>query len=272
MADRMQSNPQTVPMRRVQDVPSTVWTQSALLRWAPELRFYEHRAAILRDMKDAGLLTAFRIGDDEAGAQIGDGQHEVEFSHRHLEVMIGSREGDIDDLLKAVTIVLDQLRPESPARASFTFQHVASLAVDYDEARRSALSSLFGSPDLGPVVLSDFANLVDVVSADPAATATVEYGIVSRDELPTRLSREYGRAMAPTRRRMPRAARDPSKLPAVAFFMEAAWMLADRIADDNPLDEFKETWDACRNASDDLAEALRHHLFGPLNESEEQLQ
>jgi hypothetical protein len=257
------------PMRRVRTVASTVWTQTASLRWAPELRFYENRAAILRAMEESGLLTAFRMGEDEAGAQIGDRSHEVEFSHRNLEVTVGGRDSDIDRVISAVTIVLEHLRPTNVARPSFTFQHVAPLTRDYDESRRKGLASLFGSTDLGSVVLSDFANLFDGVAAEPAATVSVEYGVVSRDELPRRLSRQQGRSARPARRHPPSLPQDFGELPAVALFVDATWSVVGPIDDDDAVDEFKQAWEACRHASEGLAEALRHHLFGPPSESDD---
>jgi hypothetical protein len=251
-------------------VTSTVWTQTASLRWAPELRFYEHRAGILRLMKEVGLLTAFRVGDSEAGAQLGDGTHEVEFSHRDLVAMVRSRDGDVERVLKAVEIVLSELRPTGVAIASFSFQHLHPLDMEYDAARRKSLAALFGSPELGPAVAGDYANLIDGVAADPASTFSSEYGIVTADEIPGRLARQHGRAPGSGRRsRGPIPQVDVSDVPAVALFVDATWTLTERIADEDVLDRFNDSWQACRNVSEDFAEAIRAQLFGSNPERED---
>jgi hypothetical protein len=220
-------------------------------------------------LKDVGLLTAFRVGDSGAGAQLGDANHEVEFSQRHLEAMVLSRPGDVERVIQAVAVVLEELRPTKVGRPSFTFQHIDPLDQDYDEARQRALASLFGRVEFGPVVLGDFANLIDGVTADPATTVHIEYGVVSAEEIPPKLSDARRRSAGLGRQRRPEPVKGTGELPAVAFFMEASWTLVDRIDDENVLDEFTQAWEACRGVSEDLAKALRHHLFEATHESED---
>jgi hypothetical protein len=243
-------------------VTSTVWTQTASLQWAPELRYYEHRAGILRMMKEAGLLTAFKVGDSHAGAQLGDDSHEIDFSHRDLVAAVRARDGDVQRVRRAAELVLSELRPMGVGRASFAFQHLHPLEMDYDDARRTGIASLLGTSELGPVVLGDFANLLDGVAADPPCTVDAEYGIVSADEIPRRLSREMGRIRGSGRQpRSPIRKMDVSDLPPVALFIDATWTLTERIADDAVLDRFIQAWDACRIVSDEFAESVHAQLF-----------
>src|SRR4051812_18901543 len=109
----------------------TAWAQSCQLRWRPELRFYESRTAVLRDLESAEMLTAFRVGESDAGAQLGDAAHQIEFSHRGLIAYINTAAADTERVLRAIAIAIERLEPKRFAAAEFTFQHVVPLEMSY---------------------------------------------------------------------------------------------------------------------------------------------
>ncbi len=243
----------------------SIWTQTLDIAWRPELRFYEHGASVLREIQEDSSLSAFRLSDDEAGAQLGDEYHEIDFSARGLTASLLRPDADMDRVLMGMSIVLKRLQPSRFEAPSIRFMHVRALAKGYDEARQEAIRSLFGSVEFGPAVVGDFANLLDGVTTEPPGSIHVEYGIVSADELPMRLTGLLGQVSP----RLPRAAersvplpRDAEDFPAVALFADMAFQLLDRIPDEDPLAKVTDMWRTCRKTSSQVAETLSSNLFG----------
>lgn len=194
--------------------------QFLVIGWPNELRFYERRLQLLRSMVDADLALDWDVGPEHLAAKLSRGR-ELQLSATKLTLSCArpSSATSFDELLRTV---LTTLEPRAMTELRTWFQHVLPLDSSYDDARRRNGLKLFGH--VWPRDITDFALLVDGPALSAAANYQVEFGIVSRAEIPKRLARTAGRVVGPRIQSTP--TRD---LPDVAVFTDSNWSPAGSV-------------------------------------------
>ena len=118
-------------------------TQIIRLSWRPELRFYERRIAVLRELDDRGLLRAFRVGNNHVETQLTAGSNQLRFSQGGLNLLLV---GEVDShaaAWDAMQLVVDQIQPKRYGEAQGEFQFVLPLDLDFEQAIERGYSRLF---------------------------------------------------------------------------------------------------------------------------------
>jgi len=250
--------------RTVGFVVVALWTQSILLRWRPELRFFEERISILRALEDRGYLRAFHVGETEVGARLIDADHEITVRHDSLSLQIRGQGADSTVMWDAAALALSRISPAAVSSLSATMQHISPLDVDFQVAIDRGYERLFVGLPRGGMKLDDWAWLSNVFIDKPSGNGSVEVGIVQAREIPARLERMIGRA---------RGERGSGKnwgevdLPKVALFCDSM-LICDRPGD---LD-LEATQRFCRHAEAQvgrLMEDLHKVLSSSTNNNQE---
>lgn len=188
--------------------------QSLVVGWPDELRFFERRFAIMRQLVDAGIGTGWTVAENHLTMELTRDRN-LELSETGLGLtLIGQDSADAFD--EVLHVVLPALEPSAMTNLHTWFQHLLPLTADYDEARTSVATRLFGAS--WPREIADWALLVDGPAPAIKAKYQIEYGIVQRSEIVDRLARRAGRIAGPRVRTMP-----PADLPAVALFADSNW-------------------------------------------------
>jgi hypothetical protein len=164
-------------------------TQSIRLRWRPELRFYEQRIKILRDLEEQDLLQAFRVTEETVDAELPNWCWlSIAQSGLTLDWLT-----ETDDTSTAWTLVQDivgKIKPRQFSHARTSYQHVIGLPLSFDEALARSREQLYSAWGTEEVTLTDWALLADLEAAGPPPSkGQVEFGITRSDELPARLNR-----------------------------------------------------------------------------------
>jgi hypothetical protein len=166
-----------------------------VLQWEPELRFYEHRIAILRALQDRDELHAFYVSDEAVRGRLTNDDRELVVARDRLDISFRSPEAEAENGWDAVRLALSLIRPARPIGCQVYLQHVIPLNLDFDAAVDAGYRRLFSVPPVEGVQFGDWAFLSDLVSADGTEShAGIEFGIVRREEVPDRLERRVGRA------------------------------------------------------------------------------
>jgi hypothetical protein len=189
------------------------------LRWRPCLAYYEQGVALLRSLENAELLRRFRVGDHSVEAQLADGAHaSVGVAGMSYREARGAFVAESAERLIDQAVAL--MRP-ADVRATFYLQHLRSLEWDcsYEEACARATAAWMPAlvADAGVV---DSAPLVDGVSMRHRLSYQAEFGVVSADEAPERLSRNLGnRIGGPV---LPPGLED-DEYPRLGMFVDSSW-------------------------------------------------
>lgn len=232
------------------------WTQRIAIRWRSELRFYEERVAILRALEGQGLLRAFRVGENEISARLGDDDHSMALSHAGLTLRLLAPEGDTDRLTTAARTVFEAIRPKR-ARPQIQFQHIIPVDLDYDDYRRHSAEALLAiSPSIQP---TDWALMLTGAAERSNADVTIEFGILAEAEIPLRLARFVGRAGPPDGDITPDRWAN-SDLPSVAFFGDSHWSREEELDSDSLTESLSAFWEDVLADSDRLITELHSDL------------
>ncbi len=168
-------------------------TQSIRLRWRPELRFYEQRTAILRELEDIGVLRAFRFSEASVDARLPDWRW-MSVTESGLTLNILTESNDEEEDWRLVETVISKLAPLRYSHARVSYQHVADLPLPFEQALARSYKELLRPLDTPEVAVTDWAVLADLRTSGPhQATGRVEYGIVGKEEVPLRLAKLGGR-------------------------------------------------------------------------------
>jgi len=160
---------------------------------------------------------AFKVTDDEVGVQWDDGAFEATISADGGRAVAAAP--DASPILDLIASAMQLVQPDRYTKVFASMQYVVPLKGEYLDRRRKVGSNLLAvlAADLG---LTDFAMLVDADTDQ--FLRQMEFGIVSADEIPTRLSRELGR-MSSSGRMVPKRHWEKRKLPPVALFIDTNW-------------------------------------------------
>lgn len=177
-------------------------TQSIRLRWRPELRFYEQRIPILRQLEDQGILEAFRVGDDYIDARLLGAPHELSVRQDGITLDLLSPTDKIEEAWSVVRLAVEAIEPTRFIRARASYQHIVELPLEFDEAIARGHVRLYRSLGTQEVRFGDWAFLGDIEAAGPPVSkGSMEFGIVRRHEVPSRLERQAGRGPGLSRSR-----------------------------------------------------------------------
>jgi hypothetical protein len=173
---------------------SSPWTQGLSIFWRPELSFYEKRVDLLKAFEEQGILKAFRVEESSVDAQLFASRDRLTVRHNGLDLRLLASGADQDRALGALDIALESIEPRSPWRLSYSSQYIVGLDLGFEEAVERAYGRLMG--DLngsagGP--FGDWSALVDLRFEDFPSTGQIEFGLITGDEAPGRLSRNAGR-------------------------------------------------------------------------------
>jgi len=231
------------------------WTQGIEVAWRPELRYYEARIAILRDLEDAGDLAAFMVRDDAVYARLFDGDVELSVRQNGLNLALHQPTGDFEESWKVASAVLGRIKPSEPLGVTVRFQHVETVEMEFREAIEASSRALLIPSYVGVARLKDWAMLMDVEVVEGVDT-TLEFGIVRAAELPARLARMLGRISHEHR-----AAQSTwlgIEFPDVALFIDSAWVSKESSGEitDDLAGATLGLWAAARTEADMLAEAM----------------
>ncbi len=237
------------------------WTQTIKLSWRPELRFYEERIGILRELQDRGLLQAFRVGDNHVDARLQNPRYQLSVRESGLTMHLLAPDAEPDEAWNVLAPALDLIRPSRPREMATTYAHVAALDQSFDEAVARGYSGLFGSLDAGGARFDDWALLADVYLDSISANGLIEFGIVRTHEIEARLTRRAGRTTSGD----PYPPISPTvmqglKIPKVALFSDSTFR---RPADQHGNDfatRAREFWEASRTQADSLVGDLHQRL------------
>jgi hypothetical protein len=168
-------------------------TQSIRLRWRPELRFYEQRTAILRELEDLGVLSAFRFSEGSVDARLPDWRW-LSVTESGLTLNILTESGDEEASWGLVETVISKIAPLRYSQVRVSYQHVVELPLSMEQAIARSYEGLFRPLDTPEVAVTDWAVLADLrISGVQPAKGKVEFGIVSQKEVSLRLKKLGGR-------------------------------------------------------------------------------
>ncbi len=197
-------------------------TATVSVHWRATPAAYTARVPLLRALEGGKRLRAFTLEEETARARI-DRSTEVILYPNKLVVTEADGLPDRAMLTFLFEQLTEQFQPDITQVAA-RFQHLVPVPRDYDEARRVAAAKMFGPfPQMG---VTDFAVLLDGVrsgSSKAPLTYKAEFGVVTAQEAPLRLSQAMGRV-----RGLDHEGFDPDQwnaedLPPVALYVDSSW-------------------------------------------------
>lgn len=203
---------------------SAPWTQVLELSWAPELRFYEQRIFLLRELEARQNLAEFRVLDHRIEARLSE-KEALEVGPTGASFVLVGPEARLEVVRDVVSLVLKSLDPENVSVSLLAVQFLTTLPDEFEDARRRSTQYVVG-PFLEEGA-RDYALLVDGMSATLQAAFQVELGVVDPHEAPLRIGRFIGRlsdtGRVANRELLPRSAFMRDDYPAAAFFSDWNW-------------------------------------------------
>jgi len=239
-----------------------LWTQSLALRWRPELRFYEKHIEILQTFEQEGFLRAFRVRESSIDARLFDSRDALSVRQDGLDLHLRHPDSDLERALRAVEISLSTVSPSQPRHRSASFQFLAPVELEFEDAVRHAYGGALGSLRTGNIDVSDWAFLVDL-SAEDGTTGQIEFGMVRAEEVPGRLSAAIGRIARESESAPPPYAGEPEEFAPVSLFADL-WISRPEGAGDagTLLEEVPSFWQTVRDEAGSLVSTLENALFG----------
>jgi hypothetical protein len=130
---------------------SAPWTQTISLSWRPELRYYEERIAILRQLEDRGDLRAFRVRDEAIDARLFDRDHQLSVRQDGLTLQLLRPSADPEQAWSAVALAVAAIRPSKPTKIMVGLQHLEAIPLAFEDAVRHGREHLTSVPLAGDV-------------------------------------------------------------------------------------------------------------------------
>jgi hypothetical protein len=236
-------------------VPPQLWVQGASVRWRPDFRFYEARTRFLSRLDEKGLIRAWRVEEEEVSARLRDADHEALLDSSSITVIGTTLEPDIERLIFAAEAAIKEVGISRLTRMRVWFQYLYPLEGSYDEVRIESARRLLGS--FADLKITDYALLLDGRRDDLSYEYQLEFGIVSRTEIPLRLSRLIGRIRGGERQQSLPRSLDFSKLPEVALFADMNWRYAQVPVPNEAAGALRELWAGGRREADALLERIK---------------
>lgn len=200
------------------------WTQTVSLHWRSELRYHEVRVALLRAFEDAGVLRAFRIGEDSIDARIFDQDHQLSVSQSSLTLQLLRPDADREAAWDVVAQALEMVRPAAPESMTVALQHISPIDAPFEVSVQQSLEQFFSLPGSATAQARDWSLLLDLSVEDEAEpSGQTEVGIARKWEFPPRLARLLGRMGGPRSWQVAPNHWQEVEFPEVAFFADTIW-------------------------------------------------
>jgi hypothetical protein len=190
------------------------------LTWRPELRFYEARSALLRNIDDAGLLDAFIWNEGSIAMRIGPFSL-LYLDSTRLRITLTSPTRSPMQMEFVIDQILDFLRPRDVGLGVTRHQSLFAIGEPAKMAQARTASFLPGSAS-EVAGFTDWAVLVDGRSATSGAGFQIEYGILGPHEIESRLlgrAHSFGNSV-PSLLELPV---DEDALPEDSFYTSCLW-------------------------------------------------
>ncbi len=241
------------------------WTQSIHVGWRSELNFYDHRTRVLHGFEEQGTLRAFHFSEDEVAAQLFETRDRLEVWQGGLTLEMDDPKADLERAWEAVEQAFNAIAPGHPRTIRAGFRHLVPLNLPFAEAVARGYGTTLGKLGTPEIRFGDWAILVDIaLSGDPAAEGQIEFGIVTREEAPRRLSGEI-RGRAQRGERHPGVPHDPEAYPEVGLFTNF-WMGRNLGTGTAFLEGAKAFWGHARQEADKLVGSLQAMFISAENE------
>jgi hypothetical protein len=236
-------------------VPPQLWVQGASVRWRPDFRFYEARTRFLSRLDEKGLIRAWRVEEEEVSARLRDADHEALLDSGGITVIGTTLEPDIERLIFAAEAAIKEVGIPRLTTMRVQFEYIYPLEGSYDEIRIESARRFLGS--LADLRITDYAVLLDGQRSDLSYEYKLEFGIVSRTEIPLRLSRLIGRMRGEGEQQSLPRSLNFSKLPEVALFADMSWRYAQAPVASEAGGALRELWTNGRREADALLEQIK---------------
>jgi hypothetical protein len=187
--------------------------------WPPQLKFFEARLKTMSRLDHEFGLAGFRIQEDRIEALVRN-VGEVTVGPDRLRIAVMSPAYDIDRFNECIRIALEPFEPDNCV-TFLRFQTLQAFDVEYAPAQAKAIDGWLTR--VPGVVPGDAAVLFDALDIESEMPFQVEYGVVSRAEIPARLRRSVGRTRTPEDKQQTGLDVDTADLPAVATFADFRW-------------------------------------------------
>jgi hypothetical protein len=198
----------------------TPWSHGIELRWRPCLAFYEQRFVVLQLLEQRRLIRQFKVDEDAVHVRF---RGSANMTLSVVDLRLDDARGMLDQALvqSVYEIVLAQLSPEARALV-LRFQHIVPLDWDlgHQDARGRASQAVFGTM-ASDLRVTDFAVLIDGRARQEEAVYQAEFGVISQEEAPLRLSRLAGRMGEGTHPEIEAAV--TRQYPPLAVFIDSRW-------------------------------------------------
>jgi hypothetical protein len=218
------------------DVPP--WTQRVEVLWRSELRFFEQRTGLLRQMEGEGSLAGFRWSENEFIAQFGP--------HEALTVgpvgatcVVASPKARADRVRSALRMTLEALEPRNVLVRSVSVLQFEAIEDDPGLVQRASGAQLVHGW-MPSATAIDWALLLDGSSNKAPGQFQVEFGVVSEGEAQQRLTRDSVGRLGPSG--LPFLP-DLQGFPRCSFFFDWRWTTS-AVAEEAPYAEIVTVWDA----------------------------
>lgn len=241
------------------------WTQSIHVGWRPELNFYDHRTRVLRGFEEQGTLRAFHFSENEVAAQLFESRDRLAVWQGGLTLDMDDPKADLERAWGAVEQAFTAIEPGYPRTVHASFRHLVPLNLPFAEAVARGYGTTMGKLGTPAIRCGDWAILVDLsLNGDPAAEGQLEFGVVTREEAPRRLSGVI-RGRVQRGETYPGVPDDPAAYPEVGLFTNF-WMGRNMRTGTAFLQEAREFWGYARQEADKLVGSLQAMFIGAENE------
>ncbi len=228
------------------------WTQRIEVNWRPELRFYETRIGILRQLENQGILQAFRVRDHAIDGRLFGGDHVLTIKQNGISLQLLRPQAEAAAGWDAVALAVEQINPTQATSITLSLQYVVGLEGDFPTLVARGQEQLLSVPLAGDVAGQDWALLLDLkLEGETESNGQVEFGITANAELPSRLARLVGK-MAERTDIDPEHWK-PAEFPSVSLFVDSKWASSVDNVDD-PLNNAWAYWDSVRQQTNSLVE------------------
>lgn len=241
------------------------WTQSIRVGWRPELNFYENRTQILRGFEQEGSLRAFHFSENEVAAQLFDSRDRLSVRQDGLTLDLDDPTADLERAWRALEQAFETVNPQYPRTIRAGFRHLVPLELSLAEAIARSYGTVLGRVGSPAIRFGDFALLADIaLGGDPSAPGQIEFGVVTREEAPARLSGTV-RGRSQVGEVHPGIASDPELFPEVGLF-SYLWVSRSLGTGTSFLQGARAFWGRARQEADDLVGSLQTMFTSADNE------
>ncbi len=244
------------------------WTQTVRLRWRPELRFFEQRTTLMRQLEDDGILPAFIWQTDWVAIRIGEFEA-LEVGVTGLTARLMSPRPATTNLERAVEVALKLFKPRDVFLSDIWLQYFLPVQGEAQQAQARTAEALVH--EFQGARATDWALLIDGFSDRMTCGFQVEYGVVGADEVPMRLQRVSRPLSNPLEG--PDLPPDLREAPTTALFLDWHWGPEHFLRSEDEFEDFRAVWQLTLHETERLsAEVQKRHKLTDRTQTDEEAQ